>query len=470
VAVIVDQLLVSQYHVVFLFEKDKSMWTQFPWPVVAALLTGGATLFGGWVALKSLLTNSNQQQAQFVERQRVEQDRFEAQQMDTEFADVLNRLADSENVLMRANAANRLAEMATRTRAVDGGMPTSTVLERYPFFVRATSHLASTLYIENDRSVRNEGKKALKKIILFAAGKAKETPDLLNVIIAEIADANRSALHNLAEALGDHCNLVAASNASGDGDEVEHASPFIELSDSLDNKGKLAFLSDLASSPKCAALRKVRRSRYTSKPGSDTQIIDKDSHLETIWIAGALLRDTVEVLSEALNSLPPPAAYPVDIASLENWKPQYVVDLRGCAMPGADLEGVHIPLACLNGSYLHGANLMGAHLTGADLSGAMLEYARLSNAHMQRATLNSVRLDHAKLQKAHLDGATIMKTFFSGAFLVGAYVSKSNDAPYGRTNLTDTNWWEADPLSWSGDEGEALKAYLVEAFPYSQTV
>jgi hypothetical protein len=73
---------------------------QFPWQAAGTALAGCLAFIGVLIGLWINTKRQNQE--------------FEWGQLAAEFRDILDRLADTDSPPMRANAANRLAEMGTR--------------------------------------------------------------------------------------------------------------------------------------------------------------------------------------------------------------------------------------------------------------------------------------------------------------------------------------------------------------------
>ena len=135
--------------------KDTHWWT--PWiPVVAVCI---ATIG----ALITLYTNKRLSERQFAQRQTTEQDRFDRQSLGALYTDISNRFA-AQDQIVRAGAAIRLAEMARKNWP---GASQEKTPNNYPFFLEATSQLAASLHMEENRAVRDEVVKALNRMTAF---------------------------------------------------------------------------------------------------------------------------------------------------------------------------------------------------------------------------------------------------------------------------------------------------------------
>jgi hypothetical protein len=159
---------------------DTHWW--IPWiPVIAAVIvTAGALI--------TLYANK-----------RLSEIQFDRQALESLFTDILNRFA-SENPIIRANAAIRLAEMVQKKWP---GRPNKKTPGNYPFFPDATSQLAAALHMESNQAVRNEVVKALARVTEFAK---QDDQALLHLLILELSDANRSAKASFVEAFAEWCS------------------------------------------------------------------------------------------------------------------------------------------------------------------------------------------------------------------------------------------------------------------------
>lgn len=152
-------------------------------------------------------------------------------------------------------------------------------------------------------------------------------------------------------------------------------------------------------------------------------------------------------------------------------EPEFLRDLSGADLGGANLSGVDFSKTILYGANLRkadlhaadlrnamaisadlcGANLSGAKLDGANLSHAKLESARLTEAELHlvnlvAANLSEANLRETKLHDADLTHADLSKADLSYAFLRGANLLTANlcEAILTEANLSTSNLAQAD--------------------------
>jgi hypothetical protein len=390
-------------------ERGSLWWTQFPWYAAAAA-------FAGAIALVTFLFTRAQNQQQFERQQAAEQERFDRQELCALFIDIQNRFA-SENAMMRANAAIRLAEMA---QTLLPGKSAVRARENYPFFSRTASQLAAALHMEQDQAVRDEVMKALNRMKEFARGGDQA---LLEIQINELADANRSAQKGFVEALARYCSLFPERTD-------DNLRPLIGLAPfCLAPHRTLVVLRDLAASKKCrdaasvhAALRAAQRSGAVGVSEAE----DRLRVLPDLQSNAARLIDTRTALVCALHArrapeMPSPRQ---DLLGGEI-APHGRLDLRETQLQGANLQRTHLQGAILDDAQLQEANLQGTQLQGARLYGAHMEGTKLAGAHVRSA--------------------------------------KGEDLP--DADFAGVNWWEADFMSPGGGSDDRLITWLEEQFP-----
>ncbi len=379
--------------------KDAHWWT--PWiPAIAAVIaTAGALI--------TLYTNKRLSERQFVQRQAVEQDRFDRQALESLFTDILNRFA-SENPIIRANAAIRLAEMARKNWP---GRPEEKLPENFPFFPDAASQLAAALYMEEHRAVRDEVVKALGRMTQFAK---QDDQALLHLLIRELADANRSAKAAFVEALAEGCSRVEKVTT----EDLRPLIPFASFC-SLDEIS-WACLFSLANSKECRAAAITKAIRRKAQTEDERRQADLRL-LPDIQSCADRLLATRDALATALSALAAPADLPSNATQRSEWKRTVPLMLKGC--------------------FLVDAKLFDAQLQGADLQGAFLQQANLARTQLQHALLMQAECQGAYLADAQANGATFTETQLQHAYLVGAQV---REAFLGWANLLEANLCGAD--------------------------
>jgi hypothetical protein len=361
----------SGHTVVFRIEVEKGSlwWTQFPWYAAAAA-------FAGAIALITFLSTRAQNQQHFERQQAAEQERFDRQELDSLFIDIQNRFA-SESAMVRANAAIRLAEMAEMRLP---GKPAAQARENYPFFSRAASQLSAALHMEREQAVRDEVMKALDRMTGFAR---RGNQALLSILIAELADANRSAKKSFVDVLAKYCSLYQEITD----DDLRLLTGFAPFC--LAPNTAVAGLRDLASSKRCRDAASVQSALRAAQWAGTAAICEQEERLRLlpeIQSSAARLIDTRTSLVIALHARCPQnvASRLTGLAEGEP-DPQARLDLQETQLQGADLHGALLPGAFLDGAHLQGAILAGAQLPGAQLHGANLTDADLTDANLQDA-------------------------------------------------------------------------------------
>jgi uncharacterized protein YjbI with pentapeptide repeats len=367
-------------------------------------------------------------------REERDEARHERRLLEVEFADALNRLADFQNPYMRAGGAARVAALATR-RVANPGQERASVLEACPFFVRASAHITAAVHMEDEPAVRDEIRKALDSMVdcavSFSADIATPFTDdpqlLVYALLDDLADANRSAKRAFQIVLARYLSRVCTAGEVN----FEALRPLVGFTAfCADEELTFRVLCDLANEPECrtafqvqATLGFAQSMRKTAVTGGNRS----EDTFESLWHHSERLKESASALASCLRGLTPPpkSALGSDVV-LENWRRQgRRVNLWGAFLPGARLGRVQLAGTTLAQANLHGAVLENAVLVGADLSSA-----RLNGANLQGVLL-------------HYDG----------------------EAGTIRADLHKANWWNADPQTWRGAQGEALQQHLQSRFP-----
>lgn len=363
------------------------------------------------------------------ERWEDEKARYERQRLDTEFSDALNRLADIQNPFMRAGGANRVAALARRHMA-----DSQDIEDAYPYFVRASGHLAAALHLEEESAVRDEVHKALDMMTDFARFEGDMGQLLIYSLLDDIAAANRSARKAFVGALARHLARTAIA-------ENTHATNYDALRPLVDftsfcprEEDTFRCLCDIADSPDCRT-----QTRFQAAVGlaqalrkSASLATQSNDALDVVYRTGERLKETTTALTACLRAL---TAVPEEIIDggeirLGMWRRAgRRLHLAGTFLTGARLAGAHLVGANLMDAVLHGCELEGTSLLGANLFGAKLGGVNLFNAVLAPEGNPGV--------PASAPAAT----------------------------LTGADWWQASPTSWRGTKGEGLKKWLLSRYP-----
>lgn len=363
------------------------------------------------------------------ERWEDEKSRYERQRLDTEFNDALNRLADIQNPFMRAGGANRVAALARRH------MANSTDIEdAYPYFVRASGHLAAALHLEEESAVRDEVHKALDMMTDFARFEGEMGQLLIYSLLDDIAAANRSARKAFVGALARHLARTAISENSA-ATNYDALRPLVDFTSFCPREeDTFRCLCDIADTPDCRT-----QTRFQAAVGlaqalrkSSSMATQSTDALDVVYRTGERLKETTTALTACLRAL--------------------------TAVPEEILDGGEIRLGMwrragrrlhLAGTFLTGARLANAHLTGGNLMDAMLHGCELENTYLVGANLFGAKLGGANL--------------FSAVLTPEGIPALSDNAP--AAALTGADWWRASATSWRGTKGEALKKWLLGRYP-----
>jgi len=363
------------------------------------------------------------------ERWEEEKARYERALLDTEFNDALNRLADIQNPFMRAGGANRVAALARRRVAEKG-----TLEDTYPFFVRASGHLAAALHLEEESAVRDEVHKALDAMTDFAQFEGEDGQMLLYSLLDDIAAANRSARKAFIAALARHLARTAI-NETQTGTNYDVLRPLVDFTSFCPHEeDTFRCLCDLADTPDCRT-----QTRFQAAVGlaqslrkSVSQATQSTDALDVVYRAGERLKETATALTACLRAL---TAVPDEVLNsgefgLGRWR----------------RAGRRLHLA---GTFLAGARLGGAHLAGANLMDAILHGTELENTSLVGANLYGARLGGANL--------------FGTVFGPEGNPTVPQGAP--AAALRGADWWRANQTSWRGAKGEGMKKWLLSRFP-----
>ncbi len=386
--------------------------------------------------------------------------RFEAQARNEQFVNAQRSFA-SRSPIVRAKAAVEMAEIAQE--------PLAGAEEVYPFFERASAHLAVGLYLEREASVRAEMQRAISTMAEFAG---KRNPKLLDSLVDDLAHANRSAVAGFEEALAAHLsNLDALDNeAFRSLDRIARLHDIESLS--------AALLRDIANSDECSKLIAARKA-FVPAGGDPKDPGGKETRqqIEELNTAVRGLLDSRDSLAGALRLLaaPPDLAPEGDAMQMGLWRPKQSLPLFGCFLAYAELDNSHMEGANLRRAWMQGAHLSGAQLLRADMGASRLEDAHLNSACLQYANLDGAALQGAGLSSAQMQGANLSRARLEGAYLIGtdlrnailwmAVVEYGQGDQVRRADFKNANWWEArfkDPLS--GDNDKAIQAWLGTLF------
>ena len=396
---------------------------------------------------KSAEDTRKQQQEHYEGRQIAEQERFDRQQLANEFTDILNRFA-TENPLMRASAASRLAEMAIRP--LPGNTPEVTA-SNFFFFPRVSAQLATALHMDGEQAVRDEVIKAIKRMADFSHHGDQV---LLLLQIDDLADANRSAKNAFIETLAEYCSWP--ENSLVDDVALRPLVGFTRFCDEMTGH-TLYCVRDLVDSSECQnaiLVQKTLRQSKVATTGGDSAPNDNcDEYAATLrklQKQAANLRDTRDALCVCLDHLARPSTLPASPTDLLVWRRSKALNLSGCFLAGANLSRTQLQGASLIGSYLEGAYLFEAGLERAILSGANMQEARLDTAHIEAANLELTRLQGAHMWHVHMDYVFLHDTRFEEE-AVGDREEPSKDRGYRfgrRASIEQSNWWDAKAESW----------------------
>jgi uncharacterized protein YjbI with pentapeptide repeats len=454
-----------------------------PWWTSAGWLAGVGVLAAAAVAATALAIKRR------GERRRQEN------ALEQRFGDALARFSDEHDPKARANAADRLAEMARQRYP---GRRARLSQESYPIFERAASRLATALCSEEEDEVRGAVVSCLGSMVEFGKGGDQA---LLRVQIRELARANRTCKEALQRDLGEYWSLRREAN-----DDVDECLwPLLRCLPLCKHEaGTLACLRDLAGIQDCLEAAEAVPARRGAEAADDKV---EDRVLERLKARAAHLRDCETALVDSLHALPGSGNLSSDSRPNNDRSPAPdAPDLHECCLAGADLEGCRLSGADLSHTELHGvgfraaelagAKLDDAHMQWANLEEALLRGARLENARLQSADLGHALLRKAHLRGAHFEGATLRRADLRDACLDGAHLgnadliaAKLQGGSFVRANLegahlfkavveedgdeghrvayfTGANWWDADfTHPRSGRLDRNLVKWLSERFP-----
>lgn len=363
------------------------------------------------------------------ERWEDEKARHERQRTDAEFSDALNRLADIQNPFMRAGGANRVAALARRRMA-----ESSDIELAYPYFVRASGHLAAALHLEEESAVRDEVHKAVDMMTDFARFEGDTGQLLIYSLIDDIAAANRSARKAFVAALARHLARTAIGENST-ATNFDGLRPLVDFTSFCpQEKDTFRALCDIAETPDCRT-----QTRFQAAVGlaqalrkSTSMATTSNDALDVVYRSAERLKETTTALTACLRAL--------------------------TAVPEEIIDGGEIRL----GMWRRGGRRL--HLAGTFLAGARLAGAHLSGANLMDAVLHGCELEGTQLLGANLFGAKL-----GGANLFGAVFAPDGNAgvPSGApaASLSGADWWRASGTSWRGTKGETLKKWLQSRFP-----
>ena len=307
------------------------------------------------------------------------QQQLEYQALELQYIDVQERLASS-TLKERVGALLGLAGLA-RTHLVY-------MEEPYPFFLRAVSHLAAALYLEPETVTRDQAMRSLGELAAFARD---GDPRLLPLLIDNLAHANRAAYGAL--------EYVLAARLSGkatvEDTDLKPLLPLLRFTASEETD--MAVLRELISSPSCQKAMAAQRVLPASGKTSGRSEAP-DLHLSLV--AAAALRDTRDVLAQALRALPPPRDFPSIPAGRGYWKRAEPFSLQGCFLVGAELNKAQMQGIDLRRTALQAATLMDAQLQNCDLTDANLWKAYLVATSLQGAKLSGANLREASITAA----------------------------------------------------------------------
>ena len=275
-----------------------------------------------------------------------EKSRYERARLDTEFSDALNRLADIQNPFMRAGGANRVAALARRRMA-----DVPDIEDAYPYFVRASGHLAAALHLEEESAVRDEVHKALDMMTDFARFEGDMGQLLIYSLLDDIAAANRSARKAFVAALARHLARTAISeqSAATNYDGLRSLVDFTSFCPREEDTFRC--LCDIADSPDCRT-----QTRFQAAVGlaqalrkSSSMATTSTDALDVVYRAGERLKETSTALTACLRAL--------------TSVPEEIIDGGEIRLGMWRRAGRRLHLA---GTFLAGARLAGSHLSGAD--------------------------------------------------------------------------------------------------------
>lgn len=164
------------------------------WMQIAPQLTLAVVGFiGGIVALWQFHRTHVQKDEQFAR-----------ETLEKQFVDIQNRMADATSVPVRANAAARLVEFATKADPADPAA--------FPFFAPAVSLLVKSLLLEPEPTLRDSAVDALARLNDFARmDKATLTPRNFHryeILLRELTDANKRAREAFCRALAEYVTIA----------------------------------------------------------------------------------------------------------------------------------------------------------------------------------------------------------------------------------------------------------------------
>lgn len=341
----------------------------------------------------------------FSEQQVVQRWQFDQQTLEGRFVDIQNRLADRDNLMMRANAAIRLAEIAQTPWPGEGREHLTE--QSYPFFPRAAAQLSAALHMEHEQPARDEVKNAIGRMVQFARIDGHR---LLYLLIEELARSNQSAVRALQHELSPYIPKQLATMS----DEL-----FDELIDDLSH---IARLCDHDGVSNLAAWQYIVRG-VDSRGESNVA----NAHNVDVRDRVSRLRDSGDALAHALRALVSPKDLPpdADLPALQKWQRESLFMLHGAFLAGSNLNYANLQGIMLYSVQLQGADLVDAKLHRAGLSHAGLQGAELYGAQLQGATLYNAQLQEANLSTARLEGAHLNSTHLQGAILVEAQLQNA---------------------------------------------
>ncbi len=432
-----------------------------PVPIIAAIITllgQGTIAFFAWKQFQKNYEQKNREikdrddQFKKAEDNKAEQfdkaeanklAQFRSKELQDQFGDIQNRLAD-ESPVVAAYAAHRLAKFGKTM--TDESKPKTA--ENCPNFIDAVGQLATALYLEPNPAIRKAIREAFKNLIAFANTNGDDQP-LLHALIERLADANRTAKDGFIKAFAEwvatrdewkdmehlhykdmeHLHYVDGQgiNRADGGEFFAIKISFYNLLYSLsqfDSREEVNenILKSLTNSLKPFGLLDAEQERspfdrYRDESEARQKIMNGEEKAKfaidtfsNIQSTAQQLIDTRDALAEALLALNEAYLTATDDAPVLR---KFHLRLNDCFLAGADLFKVNLQGAFLGGSYLQGASFWFAKLQNAHLYNTMSQFTDFSRADLTNADFSLAHLEGAHLTKCKMKGTKLYGIYFS---------------------------------------------------------
>lgn len=405
------------------------------------------------------------------QKERVDREHFRSKELQDQFGDIQDRLASTEPII-RANAAIRLAQFGKTLKPGEAKEPKTE--ENYPYFIDASSQLATALHLESNPAIRKAIREAIKNLVSFASTDGDDQP-LIHALIERLADVNRTARDSFIRAFAEwafadeDCEKLTMLHFQKLNGDLTHSKSDEGILEQEAAKTRLfGFLASVA--PFCqeqSTTRAVLESlMYWGERHDEKGVLERESLfmvqkkkraqkckmkpndiesdvliLQLLDTSAQQLIDTRDALAGALQSLKPPTDFPSTelksfldrLESQRGKQPIHHVSYgNGVAKFFAVQQyeqgwkrklQLNLSNSFLCGANLHDAALQGADFFQSDLQGANLGWAQVQGANFNDACLQEASLSLIESQGANFRGAQLQRADLGDAGLQGANLS-----------------------------------------------